>query len=83
MCTVKNLGDEALENWIRTRARNLLQAYPNVRATILGANDNDNWEVKIENAVNGKRWSTTLTMNDRKSPENVIKLVGDGIEAVD
>jgi hypothetical protein len=79
MCTAKNLGDPNLEDWIRRQLGSPLKRYSTIRVRVLGASENDDWEVKVQNAANGKSWRTKTTMNDSKTPENILKLAREGI----
>jgi hypothetical protein len=82
MCTVKNLGDEKLEDTIRHQIESLLKDHPGIRASVMGFQNNDNWEVKVQNAANQKSWCVTLTLHDNQSARKAINFVKEGIAAV-
>jgi hypothetical protein len=80
---VKTLGDGELEEAIRKRVKSLLRSHPGISASVLGFQQNDNWEVIVQHAANQKSWAVKLTLHDNQSVERIIKFVSDGIAAVE
>jgi hypothetical protein len=83
MCTVGNLGNGALEDTIRNKVESVLKDHPGITASVMGCNQNDNWEVRIQNPAKQKSWIATLTMHENQTAEKAIKFVRDGIASVD
>lgn len=72
---VQNLGDARIENEIKRRLEIALKNYHGWRVTILGAQENDDWEVKCENSHYQRSWTALPIRFEDQTVENVIQVV--------
>jgi|GEM_PF-6165293 hypothetical protein len=82
MNTVMNLGDEKLEDMIRQQIGSILKNHPTIRTSVMGSQNDDNWEVKVQNAANQKSWRAMLTLHDNQSAQKAVNFVKEGIASV-
>jgi hypothetical protein len=71
---VQNLGDPRIENEIKRRLDAALKNYHGRRITIMGSQENDDWEVKGENSHYQRSWTALPIRFEDQTVENVIQV---------
>jgi len=77
--TVKYLGDDKLENAIREQLELKLKDHPGFRVSVMGSQETDTWEIKVQKPPEPKPWVVVLTMTVNQTVGKAIQHVMDGI----
>ncbi|HEY1580529.1 MAG TPA: hypothetical protein VGF82_25995 [Terracidiphilus sp.] len=77
--TVKNLGDEKIENAIREQLELKLKDHPGFRVSAMGSDATDTWEIKVQKPPEQKPWVVVLTMTVNQTVGKAVQHVMDGI----
>jgi hypothetical protein len=76
---VHNLGHPRIENELQRRLETALKNYLGWRVTVLGAQENDEWEIKGENPTKKKLWTAPPIPFKDQTVEDVIQVVMENI----